>query len=69
LEFFLNDTVDPSGYGQGKVFIGAAAVATHGTNPQDFSVSFPDGADKVEIVESNADTQLGLRGDGWASGR
>jgi hypothetical protein len=30
-------------------------------------VSFPDGVDKLKIIESNADTQLGLRGDGWAS--
>ncbi|HWW74173.1 MAG TPA: hypothetical protein VNZ44_02185, partial [Pyrinomonadaceae bacterium] len=33
-----------------------------------FSISFPDGADGLSIVESNADTRIGEKGDEWING-
>lgn len=34
-----------------------------------FSISFPDGVDNLSFIESNADTQVGLKGDSWCGDR
>ena len=40
LDFFLNDTVDPTGYGEGAFYIGSANVTVGPTGSQNFSASF-----------------------------
>ncbi len=41
LEFFSNESVDPSGYGEGQTFLGFEDVATDGGGDAVFSVTFP----------------------------
>ena len=41
LEFFANDKVDPSGYGEGQTFLGFKDVTTDGSGDASFSVNFP----------------------------
>ena len=41
LEFFANDRVDPSGYGEGQTFLGFEDVTTDGSGDASFSVNFP----------------------------
>jgi hypothetical protein len=41
LEFFANDKVDPSGYGEGQTFLGFEDVTTDGSGDASFSVNFP----------------------------
>lgn len=46
LEFFSNDTCDPSRYGEGQIFLGAKVVTTDGSGNVDFTASvatFPAG--------------------------
>lgn len=39
LEFYANDTCDPSGYGEGKYYLGSADVTTNGSGRADFAVT------------------------------
>ncbi len=41
LEFFGNDAVDPSGFGEGRTFLGATNVTTNASGHADFEVSYP----------------------------
>ena len=41
VEFFGNDAIDPSNYGEGKTFLGATDVATDGSGHATFDVTFP----------------------------
>ncbi len=41
LEFFGSDTVNPLGYGEGKVFLGTADVTTNASGDADFDINFP----------------------------
>jgi IPT/TIG domain/S-layer homology domain len=41
VEFFANDTCDPSGYGEGKMPLGVASVTTDGSCNASFDVSLP----------------------------
>ncbi|MDQ6809164.1 MAG: hypothetical protein M3Z64_07045, partial [Verrucomicrobiota bacterium] len=41
LEFFSNDAVDPSGYGEGQFFLGSATVTTDGACNGSFNVNLP----------------------------
>jgi hypothetical protein len=41
IEFFANDAIDPSGYGQGQTFLGFKDVTTDGNGDASFSASFP----------------------------
>ena len=41
LEFFANDKVDPSGYGEGQTFLGFEDATTDGSGDASFSVNFP----------------------------
>ena len=47
LEFFANDAIDPSSYGEGQVFIGFKNVTTNGSGNITFNASVPQiGADQ-----------------------
>ncbi|MGI8957392.1 MAG: beta strand repeat-containing protein [Chthoniobacterales bacterium] len=41
LEFFGNDALDPSNYGEGKTFLGATSVTTDASGHAAFDVTFP----------------------------
>ncbi|MDQ3117161.1 MAG: right-handed parallel beta-helix repeat-containing protein [Verrucomicrobiota bacterium] len=41
LEFFGNDVLDPSGFGEGRTFLGATNVTTDGSGHVDFEVNYP----------------------------
>jgi hypothetical protein len=41
LEFFLNNTPDPSGNGEGQIYLGSSTVTVHGNGPEDFVTTFP----------------------------
>ena len=41
LEFFANDAIDPSGYGEGQIFLGFKNVTTNGSGNISFNASFP----------------------------
>jgi hypothetical protein len=41
LEFFANDGIDPSGYGEGKIFLGFVSVTTNSSGDGSFNASFP----------------------------
>ena len=41
IEFFANDTVDPSGHGEGESFLGSTSVTTDGNGNASFNTSFP----------------------------
>jgi len=40
IEFFANDDCDPSGYGEGQIFIGATNVTTNGSGNANFDTQF-----------------------------
>jgi CSLREA domain-containing protein len=41
LEFFANDSCDPSGFGEGQTFIGSAMVTTNGNCNASFNITLP----------------------------
>jgi uncharacterized repeat protein (TIGR01451 family) len=41
IEFFANDTCDPSGHGEGKTYLGSASAATDGNGDASFTFSSP----------------------------
>ena len=41
IEFYLNNTADPSTNGEGRVFIGATQVGVNGSGNESFSATFP----------------------------
>jgi hypothetical protein len=41
VEFFANDAIHPSGYGEGQIFLGFTNVTTNGSGNASFNVSFP----------------------------
>jgi hypothetical protein len=41
IEFFANDTIDPSGYGEGQIFLGFKNVTTNGSGDVSFNATFP----------------------------
>ena len=53
IEFFANDPLDPSGYGEGKRFLGFKDVTTIGSGNISFIQSFPQVSD-TEFVTSTA---------------
>ncbi len=46
LEFFANDTCDPSRYGEGRVFLGYHNVTTNGSGRANFGISLPNPSGK-----------------------
>jgi CSLREA domain-containing protein len=41
IDFYASPSCDPSGYGEGRVYLGSAAVATNGVGNAGFSVALP----------------------------
>ncbi len=41
LDFYSNPTCDPSGYGEGQLYVGSQDVTTNGTGDASFSATFP----------------------------
>ena len=58
LEFFSNTTCDPSGFGEGKTFLGSTDVTTDGAGNTAFNVAFPIPVPVGHFVTSTA-TDLG----------
>lgn len=56
VEFFANDSADPSGYGEGQTYLGYANVANG--NSQDLSVSIPNGTNLTGKVLSATTTAI-----------
>ncbi len=54
VEFFSNSTADPSGYGQGKTFLGFANVTTDASGTAHFSISRHVGLSPGEFVSATA---------------
>jgi len=54
IEFFANDACDPSGFGQGQVFIGTADVTTDLSGGASFSVPFTSSSLVGEFVTATA---------------
>lgn len=60
IEFFGNATCDPSGYGEGQTFLGAATVATDGFGDASFVGKVPlSGSAAVPVVTATATDQSG----------
>jgi hypothetical protein len=53
IEFFANDPLDPSGYGEGKTFVAAQSVTTNGSGNANINQSFPQLTD-TQFVTSTA---------------
>lgn len=58
IEFFANDPLDPSGYGEGKRFLGSKDVPTNGSGNANFMQSFPQVSD-TEFVTATATDPTG----------
>jgi hypothetical protein len=55
IEFFANDEIDPSGFGEGKTFIGFTSVPTDSNGNGSFNVSFPQVAGEPHITATATD--------------
>ena len=55
LEFFSNDAVDPSGFGEGQIFLGFRNVTTDADCNADFDVSFPAGPGAAHVTATATD--------------
>ena len=55
IEFFANDAIDPSGYGEGQTFIGFKDVTTNGNGDVSFSASFPQIAAGQRVTSTATD--------------
>ena len=54
LQFFANAEADPSGYGQGRTYLGHALVTTGGAGNATFQVSFPTVVSAGQFVSATA---------------
>ena len=59
LEFFYSDAADPSGYGQGRHYLGWAAVSTDGTGWTSFAISLPATIPATSYVAATATDPAG----------
>ena len=59
LDFFLNDTADPSGYGEAEVYLGSTSVATLAGGSGNFSVSFAVTATFLQFVTATVTDAAG----------
>ena len=55
LEFFGNDALDPSNYGEGKTFLGSTDVTTNASGHADLDVSFPALAGALRVTSTATD--------------
>ncbi|HXG68863.1 MAG TPA: HYR domain-containing protein, partial [Blastocatellia bacterium] len=54
VEFFANNLCSPSGFGEGRTFIGATAVATDATGNASFSATFPVTVTPGQVITATA---------------
>jgi len=54
LEFFVSPTCDPSGYGEGRTYLGATMVTTNGAGDAVFSATVPVGAPAGAVITATA---------------
>jgi uncharacterized delta-60 repeat protein len=54
LDFYLNDTADPSGFGEGQIYLGAGSVTTDGTGSNAFSIVLSGSASFTQFVTATA---------------
>jgi CSLREA domain-containing protein len=54
LEFFANDTCDPSGYGEGQFFLGSSTVNTDASGSVSFQISFNAAATVGQFITATA---------------
>src|SRR6266566_634840 len=54
IEFFLNDTPNPSGFGEGQFYLGSTSVTLDGSGAGTFSVAFPVTATFTQFVTATA---------------
>jgi hypothetical protein len=59
LEFFVNPVCDPSGFGQGETFLGAAEVATDATGQAPFTATLQVAAGAGQFVTATATDPFG----------
>jgi hypothetical protein len=59
VEFFANPVCDPSGFGQGEYFLGAALVTTDATGQASFTVTLSVGVDPSQFVTATATDPTG----------
>ncbi len=59
LEFFYSDAADPSGYGQGRHYLGWAAVSTDGTGWTSFAITLPATIPAASYVAATATDPAG----------
>src|SRR5204863_8474027 len=50
VEFFLNESADPSGYGEGQVYLGSVPVITDGSGSATFTAAFPTNAAFTQFI-------------------
>src|SRR5262249_39786928 len=54
LEFFASPTADPSGYGEGKTYLGSTSVTTDSSGHASFSVTAPVGNLAGQVISATA---------------
>jgi hypothetical protein len=59
LEFFANQTADPSGYGEGQTYLGATSVTTDATGNASFTVTLPVTVPVGNFISSTATDPAG----------
>jgi hypothetical protein len=59
LDFYSNVAVDPSGYGQGRRYLGSTTVATDGTGQANFDVTFFAATSATDLITATATDAAG----------
>ena len=59
LDFYSNDVCDPSGYGEGRTYIGSASVNTNASNLASFDVTFPVATPTGHFITATATDAMG----------
>lgn len=59
LDFYLNDTADPTGYGEGRTYLGYATLFAGESGPAEFSASFAIAAVFTQFVTATATDSSG----------
>ena len=54
IDFYASPSCDPSGYGEGRVYLGSASVATNGAGNAGFSVTLPVSVDASNQITATA---------------
>ncbi|MSU59584.1 MAG: HYR domain-containing protein [Pedosphaera sp.] len=59
LDFYLNNTADPSGYGEGQFYLGSSFVPLNGSGTENFQVGFAASAVYTQFVTATVTDQAG----------